>query len=80
VAGLAGALPVSIALACYTATLVITVGVNIPLNIRLGSAATAQHAAAGRKFFERRWTRWNIYRTWLSLAALVALCIAWTML
>lgn len=31
VTGLAGALPVSIALACYTATLVITVGVNIPL-------------------------------------------------
>jgi uncharacterized membrane protein len=78
--GLAGALPVSIALACYTATLVITVGVNIPLNNRLGSAASAQHATEGRKFFERRWTRWNIYRTWLSLAALVALCIAWTTL
>lgn len=78
--GLAGALPVSIALACYTATLVITVGVNIPLNNRLGSAASAQHAGAGREFFEHRWTRWNIYRTWLSLAALVALCIAWAML
>lgn len=55
--GLAGALPVSIALACYTATLVITVGVNIPLNNRLGSAASAQHAGAGREFFEHRWTR-----------------------
>jgi uncharacterized membrane protein len=78
--GLASALPVSIALAFYTATLAITVGVNIPLNIRLGSAATSEHARAGREFFERRWTRWNIYRSWLSLAALVALCIAWAML
>jgi uncharacterized membrane protein len=52
----------------------------MPLNIGLGSASTAQHAAVGKKLFERRWTRWNIYRTWLSLAALVALCIAWTML
>jgi hypothetical protein len=52
----------------------------MPLNFGLGSASTAQHAAVGKKLFEHRRTRWNIYRTWLSLAALVALCIAWTML
>jgi uncharacterized membrane protein len=71
---------VSIVFACYTAPLVITVGVNMPLNFGLGSASTAQHAAVGKEFFERRWTRWNIYRAWPSLAALVAVCIAWTML
>jgi uncharacterized membrane protein len=55
---------VSIVFACYTAPLVIiTMGVNMPLNFGLGSAATAQQAAVGKKFFERRWTRWNIYRT-----------------
>ncbi|MEO8282913.1 MAG: anthrone oxygenase family protein [Pseudarthrobacter sp.] len=70
-------MPASIALAFYTATLAISVGVNIPPNIRLGNAATSEHAEAGREFFERRWTQWNIYRTWRSLAALVARCIAW---
>ncbi|MGO4189405.1 anthrone oxygenase family protein [Pseudarthrobacter sp. TAF60_1] len=65
------------ALALYTATLVITVCANIPLNIRLGSVGTSEHAGAGREFLERRWTRWNIYRTWLSLATLLAPCIAW---
>ncbi|MCO4263943.1 DUF1772 domain-containing protein [Pseudarthrobacter sp. MDT3-26] len=62
--GLASALPLSVSLACYTATLVITFAANIPLN----------------KSFERRWTRWNIHRTWLSLAALVALSVAWAAL
>lgn len=77
--GLASALPLSVALACYAATLVITFGVNIPLNNGLGQAVS-EHAAAARKSFERRWTRWNIHRTWLSLAALVALSMAWAAL
>lgn len=75
--GLGSALPVALAWAFYTATLVITIGVNIPLNNRLGQAARSGHAAAARKSFEQRWTRWNIHRTWLSLAALVALSAAW---
>ncbi len=75
--GLDSAVPASIALACYTATLAITFGVNIPLNNGLDRAATSGDASTGRKSFERRWTRWNIHRTWLSFAALVALCIAW---
>jgi uncharacterized membrane protein len=78
--GLGSALPVSVALACYTATLVITAGVSIPLNNGLGRAAAAGNTAAGRKSFERRWTRWNIHRTWLSMAALVALSSAWASL
>ncbi|MDR6414525.1 anthrone oxygenase family protein [Pseudarthrobacter sulfonivorans] len=78
--GLDSALPASVALACYTATLAITFGVSIPLNNRLGHAAAAGETAIGRKSFERPWTRWNIHRTWLSLAALVALCVAWASL
>lgn len=78
--GLGAALPASVALACYTATLVITFTVNIPLNNALGRAAAAGNIAAGRKSFESRWTRWNIHRTWLSLVALVALCGAWASL
>ena len=79
--GLASALPISVALACYAATLVITFGVNIPLNNGLGRAASSPNdAAAARKSFEHRWTRWNIHRTWLSLAALVALSVAWAAL
>lgn len=78
--GLASALPISVALACYTATLVITFGVNIPLNNGLGRAAASGDAAAARRAFERRWSRWNIHRTWLSLAALVALSAAWAAL
>lgn len=78
--GLNSALPASVALACYTATLLITFGKSIPLNNGLGRAALAGNAAAGRKSFERRWTLWNVHRTWLSLLALVALSIAWASL
>lgn len=78
--GLGSALPVSVAWACYVATLAITIGVNIPLNDRLGQAVRSGDAASARRAFERTWTRWNVHRTWLSLAALVALSIAWAAL
>jgi len=78
--GLGSALPVSLAWAFYTATLVITFGLSIPLNNGLGRAAAAGDTAAGRKSYERRWTRWNIHRTWLSLASLVALSASWASL
>lgn len=78
--GLDSALPASAALACYTGTLAITAGINIPLNNRLERAAALSDAATARLAFERRWTRWNVHRTWLSLAALVALSIAWASL
>lgn len=71
------AVPVSMAWAFYTATLAITFGANIPLNNRLGQAARSGDTAEARQSFERRWTRWNIHRTWVSLAALVALSVAW---
>jgi len=51
--GLNGAVPASVALGCYIATLVITFSVNIPLDNGLGRAASAGEAAAGRDSFER---------------------------
>lgn len=80
VSGLASALPASAALTCYTITLAITFGVNIPLNNALARAADSGDTGTGRKSFESRWTQWNIHRTWLSMAALVALSIAWAAL
>ena len=74
--GLDSALPVSLAWAFYTATLVITFAVNIPLNNGLAQTMGSGQAAA-RKAFEQKWTRWNLHRTWLSLAALVALSAGW---
>ncbi len=78
--GLGSALPAALAWAFYTASLVITFRVNIPLNNRLGEAARSGQAAAARTSFERRWTRWNIHRTWLALGSLVALSAAWASL
>lgn len=77
--GLDSALPVGLAWAFYTASLVITFAVNIPLNNGLEQAAGSGQAAA-RKVFEQKWTRWNLHRTWLSLASLVALCAGWAVL
>lgn len=77
---LGSALPAALAWAFYTATLIITISVNIPLNNRLGESARSGQAAAARKSFEHSWTRWNIHRTWLSLAALVAISAAWAAL
>lgn len=74
------AVPVSLAWAFYTATLAITFGANIPLNNRLDQSARSGDTAEARQSFERRWTRWNIHRTWVSLAALVALSAAWAAL
>ncbi|GAA1742487.1 DUF1772 domain-containing protein [Aeromicrobium alkaliterrae] len=57
VAGLAG----------YVATLVITIGRNVPLNEALerGTAPAAELRAA----FERPWTRWNVARTVTNVAS-----------
>lgn len=78
--GLDSAAPVSVALACYTATMAITFCVNIPLNNQLAVAARLGDAAAGRRTYEIRRTRWNLHRTWLSLAGVVALSVAWAAL
>jgi len=78
--GYGSAVPATVAFACYAGTLAITFTVNIPLNNRLGHAAASGDAAAARRSFEGKWTQWNMHRTWLALAALVALSIAWAAL
>ena len=60
--------------ALYAATVVITVGVNVPLNDALrdgtGSATTLRSA------FESSWTAWNLVRTATNVGAFVSLVVA----
>ncbi len=67
------------ALVCYTASLVVTRVVNLPLNQALADAGqpglTGQPVRmCGR--FRTRWVRWNAARALLSTAALGFLCWA----
>ena len=60
----------------YTAQLVITFAVNVPLNnalVRDADPATMTDPHPVRVAFEARWVRWNHVRTWLCLAAFVSL-------
>jgi uncharacterized membrane protein len=64
------------ALAFYVAQLAITFRINVPLNNALLAAGdpdrmTDPHPV--RVAFEARWVRWNHVRSWLSIAAFVAL-------
>jgi uncharacterized membrane protein len=72
-------LPAGLALALHIAALVVTFGRNIPMNNRLdagGPAARLADPADARRAFEVPWTRFNLLRTLLTLAAFVALCVA----
>jgi uncharacterized membrane protein len=61
----------------YFAVIVITFARNVPLNNALNAAGDRDPAAA-RRAFEKPWVRWNLARTWLSLAAFACLVIATT--
>lgn len=57
----------------YLAVLVVTFGVNIPLNDRLdaaGDPGSLADPAAVRERFEAAWVRWNLVRTLLCTGAL----------
>ena len=59
-------------LVLYVAVLVITLGINVPLNDRLAAAgdpATLADPAAVRAAFEGVWVRWNVVRAVCSTAA-----------
>jgi uncharacterized membrane protein len=62
----------------YGVTLVITGTFNVPLNNRLAAAATVtdQSAATVRAMFHGRWTRFNMARMLLCLAAVSSLAVA----
>ncbi|MGV9267963.1 anthrone oxygenase family protein [Kitasatospora sp. NPDC003701] len=67
------------ALVCYTAALVVTRKINIPLNDALAAAGEPGRIpdpAAVRGRFEARWVRWNVARALLCTAALGCLCWA----
>ena len=61
------------ALGLYVATLLITGGINVPLNNRLDSTEPPQ---AARALFERSWVRWNVVRTVLCTLSFVELAVA----
>jgi uncharacterized membrane protein len=63
----------------YGIVVVVTAGLNIPLNDQLdaaGPAAAIADPAAVRHAFEASWNRWNTVRTVSSAGALLSLAIA----
>src|ERR671911_1165232 len=76
-----GVLPwIAAALVLYAASLVITIGFNVPLNNELAGAGDADHIAdlaAVRERFEASWVRWNIARAVASSAAFG--CLIWAL-
>lgn len=59
----------------YAGVIVITGTRNVPLNNALNAAGDTDPTVA-RQAFEKPWMRWNLVRTWLSLAAFASLVIA----
>jgi uncharacterized membrane protein len=57
----------------YLSTLLITGGVNVPLNNRLDSTEPPE---AARSVFEKSWVRWNVVRTVLCILAFVEFALA----
>jgi uncharacterized membrane protein len=64
----------------YAASLVVTMGFNVPLNDKLaaaGAPAKIHDPAAVRAQFESAWLRWNVVRVLTTTAALG--CLAWAL-
>jgi len=61
------------ALGLYIATLLITGGINVPLNNRLDSTEPPE---AARALFEKTWARWNLVRTVLCTLSFVEFALA----
>lgn len=64
----------------YGLSLVITMGLNVPLNDQLAAAGDPHRIhdlAAVRDRFESAWIRWNIARTLVTTASLG--CLAWAL-
>ena len=71
--------PIVIALVLNVAGLVVTFGVNIPLNIQLDRAGRPERLAdpsLARQRFEGKWARWNVIRALLATGAFGFLCWA----
>jgi uncharacterized membrane protein len=61
------------ALGLYIATLLITGGINVPLNNRLDSTEPPE---AARALFEKSWVRWNVVRTVLCTVSFIEFAVA----
>lgn len=65
----------------YLVVIVVTIGINVPLNDGLKAAGSPDHianlAAVRERFNEARWVRWNVVRAVLSTAAFAFL--AWAL-
>jgi uncharacterized membrane protein len=74
---------IAAALLLYVAVLLITFGINVPLNDALDGAGDPDRIsditrlAAVRERFEARWVRWNAARAVACTAALA--CLAWAL-
>jgi uncharacterized membrane protein len=71
---------IAAALVLYAASLLITIGFNVPLNNELNAAGDPDHIAdlaAVRERFEASWVRWNIARAVASSAAFG--CLIWAL-
>jgi uncharacterized membrane protein len=71
---------ITAALVLYGVVLLITMGVNVPLNDKLAAAGAPGHItdlAAVRAHFETRWVHWNIARAVASTAAFA--CLTWAL-
>jgi uncharacterized membrane protein len=65
----------------YALAVVITLGVNVPLNDKLKAAGDPRHtadlAAVRQRFDEAKWVRWNLVR---AIASTVAFgCLTWAL-
>ena len=69
-------IPLAIALAFNIAALVVTIGVNIPLNVQLDRSGRGADPAAARRRFEGPWNRWNVVRALLVTVSFGFLCWA----
>jgi uncharacterized membrane protein len=79
-AGERSVLPWSItAFVLYLFVFVSTISVNVPMNDAIKAAGEPDHidvTAVRARFGERRWSRWNLLRAFLSTAAFVCLVLA----
>jgi uncharacterized membrane protein len=73
--GRPGLLWIVAGLVLYVAVLVVTFGVNVPLNDAL--AVAGPDLAAARATFEGTWVRWNVVRAVLSTGAFG--CLTWAL-
>jgi uncharacterized membrane protein len=65
---------VAVAVGLYVLTLLVTMGVNVPLNDRLESGSGS--ADSLRTAFENRWVAWNAVRALLSTGSFAAVTVA----